>query len=1744
MKKRLLLTILPVVAFFCLFSVKFVQPSMADTMKVTFLLETDEYAKQGDTFDLKISVNVQGGSISSFDFDMKYNSSLLEYVSYNADYKTSNSDSNIMKLSDGTLRALFAGDPLEQSSFVPSGKTLLYTVKFKVKSGAQIGTASFSMTGIVANNASIQEIPAANVTAGSTSINIIKLYSDDNTLKSLTVSAGTLSPSFSPAQLSYTVSVPYSVTSITINAGANHSAATVSGDIGKALSLDVGTKTFKITVKAQDGTEKTYTVAVTREKCTDNTLKSLTVNTGTLSPAFSSSVLNYNVNVPYTTTSITLTAAKNHATATVSGDGAKTLAVGKNTFTITVTAQNGEKKTYTVTVTRAAASNDNTLKSLTVSTGTLSPSFSSSQLSYTVSVPYSVTSITISAGANHSAATVSGDIGKALSLSVGTKTFSITVKAQDGSTKTYTVTVTRQKCTDNTLKSLSVSGYKFTEDFSPSKTDYITVNIPYITGTITINAVKNHDTATVEGTGTKTLSAAGGEVFEIKVTAQNGDVRIYRIKVVKSAPSKDNTLKSLTVNTGTLSPAFSSSVLNYNVNVPYTTTSITLTAVKNHAAATVSGDGAKTLAVGKNTFTITVTAQSGDKKTYTVTVTRAAASNDNTLKSLTVNTGTLSPAFSSSVLIYNVNVPYTTTSITLTAVKNHALATVSGDGAKTLAVGKNTFTITVKAQNNEKKTYTVIVTRQQSSDNTLKSLTINNGKLTPSFNKNTTEYIVLVPYTVSSVKINYTLNDSAASATPVGGVINKQLVVGVNEITITVKAQNGNVKVYKITVSREAPSTDNALKSLTVSKSSLSPSFSPSNLFYTVNVGYEADSIEIKGIANHIAATVSGDGKKILKVGENIFYVDVTAQNNESKTYTVKVIREAPTTDSTLKSLSVKGYPFPEEFSPSLFSYTVTVPYSVTAVTVEAVKNDNNATVSIQGDKKLSVGENKIIITVTAQDGSVQTYTINVTRTAASGNSALKSLTPSVGQFDEIFDPEVTVYNITVGYKIKAISFDWETADPYANVYITGNDELEAGEVNVFTLTVTAQDNSKTYYIINVTRAFESDDTTLSSLEVGGTRFTFDPDIREYDIGVPLGVAKADIRFTLSSEYASAVLEGDVNLSKDKVNIFTITVTAENGSRGIYTLRISYREIESDTSLKSLEDSEGLIEFIPTAKNYSIKVPYSVNVITLKYTLGGKYSTAVLSGPEKLAAGEENVYTITVTAEDASTAVYKVTVFRMLASDDSALKNLEVKGFEIEPAFDPSTVVYSVYIPYSVESIELVYSTSHKFATVELSKPEILEAGKENIFTVKVISESGNETAVYTVKVYRDVISEDSSLSGLEVKGADTEPEFSPDELNYSVTVPYITDKAEFIYKTNHMGASGILEGPEELEVGENIYKITVTAETGSQTVYTVTVVRSEKDSDSTLSKLVPSSGEIDFDPLVTEYNMTVGYHVTEMTFEYVTNSPYANVMIAGNKMLEAGKINSFVISVVAEDGSVTDYRINVMRALLSGDSSASSITVMGEELDIASGKTDFTIDVPYGTAVAEVTASANDEKASVEIKRENEVLAVGKNVITVIVTAEDGTFTEYNINIIRDAGSSNAYLEIFGSENGSFNEKFDPNKLNYTMTVDQTVSKFVPIIKTAHEKATFRISDTNLAFGENVITVTVTSENGNVMQYKVRVTRERDSIWKVMTENVMFSIGGLGITVFMFVAAALAVIVICVIILIIVKKRSSENRR
>jgi hypothetical protein len=102
-------------------------------------------------------------------------------------------------------------------------------------------------------------MPDSNVT-----VTVKTTVSSDATLKSLTLSEGTLSPAFSPSVTSYTVTVANSVSDLTVNASANDINASVSG--ADLYSLTVGVNTIAITVTAEDGiTTQVYTITVTRK---------------------------------------------------------------------------------------------------------------------------------------------------------------------------------------------------------------------------------------------------------------------------------------------------------------------------------------------------------------------------------------------------------------------------------------------------------------------------------------------------------------------------------------------------------------------------------------------------------------------------------------------------------------------------------------------------------------------------------------------------------------------------------------------------------------------------------------------------------------------------------------------------------------------------------------------------------------------------------------------------------------------------------------------------------------------------------------------------------------------------------------------------------------------------------------------------------------------------------------------------------------------------------------------------------------------------------------------------------------------------------------------------------------------------------------------------------------------------------------------------------------------------------------
>lgn len=91
----------------------------------------------------------------------------------------------------------------------------------------------------------------------------------------------------------------------------------------------------------------------------------------------------------------------------------------------------------------AALSADNSLKALTISPGTLSLAFKGSTTKYTATVDNSVTSIAVSATPVNEKATIESVTGNT-NLAVGANVVQIVVKAENGTTATYKITVTRQ----------------------------------------------------------------------------------------------------------------------------------------------------------------------------------------------------------------------------------------------------------------------------------------------------------------------------------------------------------------------------------------------------------------------------------------------------------------------------------------------------------------------------------------------------------------------------------------------------------------------------------------------------------------------------------------------------------------------------------------------------------------------------------------------------------------------------------------------------------------------------------------------------------------------------------------------------------------------------------------------------------------------------------------------------------------------------------------------------------------------------------------------------------------------------------------------------------------------------------------------------------------------------------------------------------------------------------------------------
>ena len=374
----------------------------------------------------------------------------------------------------------------------------------------------------------------------------------------------------------------------------------------------------------------------------------------------------------------------------------------------------------------------------------------------------------------------------------------------------------------------------------------------------------------------------------------------------------------------------------YVHSVGYEVGSLTLSATAKDSSATVEGTGEKTLTVGKNEFTVTVS-KSGKTAEYAVEITRAAAVLD--LTEVKIGDTVLTAGADGA---YTLNVENSVKTITLSATAAKSYVEIEGLGEKTLAVGENTFTITVKASD-ATKNYTVKVVRA-AADLTLAEVKIGDTVLTAGADG---VYKHNVENEVTETTLSVRANNENATITGAGS---KTLNVGDNTFEIVVSVGEEKTK-YTVVVNR-AKSDVKTIEEITVNGTSVD--YDEDENAYVITVNDKTAKVAVT-LTSKVASYVIDPEVGTLKEGDNEFEITVTAENGSEATYVLVIKLVLPTYSVT---------------------YAGNIGGAVTSETF-TYKHGNAQTLNVTLDGKYTQSYNKITVTYKVGNGAEKTAVLD-----------------------------------------------------------------------------------------------------------------------------------------------------------------------------------------------------------------------------------------------------------------------------------------------------------------------------------------------------------------------------------------------------------------------------------------------------------------------------------------------------------------------------------------------------------------------------------------------------------------------------------------------------------------------------------------------------------------------------------------------------------------------------------------------
>ncbi len=1188
--------------------------------------------------------------------------------------------------------------------------------------------------------------------------------------------------------------------------------------------------------------------------------------------------------------------------------------------------------------------------------------------------------------------------------------------AEDGSYTDYVLNFSRPIETDNTLEELVVNN----ENVLSESTEVI------IKASSTYNQLPDITAKATSKLATVVMEEnAEGNAVLVKVTAENGDVKVYTIKVEKEY-SNDVTLKNITVYGYDI--AFNAETLTYNIDlneteipaVTYTkqqdgqvvelthgeTTNIKVTAengvdnqiysiVFNPAKEATSAllnrlavRNAETIAFDANTFEYATTlngdvfAQVVYKKAFASDKLVSVQTDDYSTFELSdgaesVNTYTINytrplsnNALLADILINGVSVdnfdPQTDEYEILVA-KGDVIDVepILAEEKQTLEVvfdeATQTYMITVTAENRVDSKVYNVVLLKPIDNNANLKAIYIDGVLIDGFSKDITEY----NYTVKSEMPKWAspaMPSITLEADAEGQTINMTQ-NGINGITdIVVIAPDGTTrKEYSINFTEEKSSYA-YLNSIAANYVELE-GFAPENAEYVINVPV--------GEEKPVITFEKGDAFQIVDDKEEGKLV-VTAENGDTFTYII-TFSTVYTSNASLAGITLDGELI-EGFASDKFDYEVELPVGTTLLPeIAAQSGAKGQTVDIITNGVNGVTE----IVVTADDGvTTSIYTISFS-VKLSEVATLSDILID-GESLPGFQAEETEYTVTLPVGTRTMpNVSFVRGDDYQEVTPA---EEEIDQYNkVVKFTTLAQDGIHTLtYIVNLV-VEKSSNNTLKDIQLDNVSLEgFDPLVSDYVVELPVGTEDyPEVTYTYGDEYQTATPVVEDN----KVSIY---VEAEDGSSRTYTVEFIILHSSNADLAGIYVDYELIDGFNPAVTEYYYVLPYGTTEIpVVTYEAGDMWQT--ITEEDCDVNGD---YLINVFAEDGVSSKTYTIHFSVAKSNNALLSSILVDE-EIIPNFDAEVFEYTYFLPYGEITIPAVsYEKAMQEQVVTMNEASSVT----ETTTITVVAEDGETTNVYIIN-WANEESDNANLLNIYIDGEPLEG-FDPADNEYTIVLPYGT--TEYPEVTVEKG-----DADQEVEVNaeENQVIISVTAQDGTPNEYVVKF-EIEKSAENRLKNIFVKGKLLEgFEPEVSDYEIIYPFGTpaeevaTTEDLTYELFDPVEQVTLLNDGML-------LMLQVTAENGDIRIYVIEQSIAL-NNNSYLADIKIEGKSLPNFQPEVfEYIYMLPFGASLVptdiEYVLSSDDQTAVISINPVGEPTEI-------FVTAQDGTESVYRIHFTPD---------------------------------------------------------------------------------------------------------------------------------------------